>query len=137
MMLLTISYWLWHPYKIIEFKSFCTIEDLYGEIRNVDMCVVNNVVKRGEYLNVKINYTKYINLVASDTIIELVNDRYITLVTKEQANLPCGNHEKTLSIYIPQNIWPGRYHLSMTRIYKPNPIRTIIIKIESNQFEVK
>jgi len=133
-LLVQLAVWMWYPYNIIEFTKLCCNPDgstFEGLVLNED-----KKVKKGNFLHVQIEYNKKINIPTSKITRELMNDRYVTLVTHDTSFFPPGCQKKTLLIYIPENMWPGTYRLSNTFQYHPNPIRTINVKWESEWFEV-
>jgi hypothetical protein len=89
-------------------------------------------VKKGGWVDFEYKYSKFKEI--SGTISRmLVNDRIVPLTSTECAVLPPGiNQSKILSVYIPENMFPGRYYL-VTSIKYPigdNRIETVTYKTE-------
>lgn len=133
-LLVQTTWWIWYPYDIVDFEKHCCNED--GSYYNGVILNENKKVKRGETLHIKIKFNKKYDLPAYHIIRQLVNDRYVTLVCNDSGTLSPGNQIKTFSIFIPYNIWPGKYRLVNTFVYHPNPFRTINEGWSSEWFEV-
>jgi len=129
-----ICWWFYYPYDIIEFTNHCCTED--GSYYQGIVLNEGRKVRRGEMLTIKLEFIKNYDLPARYVTRTLANDRYITLVNNAGGTLQKGKHTKTFNIFIPLNIWPGRYRLENTFSYNPNPFRTINEKWVSEWFEV-
>jgi hypothetical protein len=132
--LLQTAWWIWYPYDIVRFEEFCCSED--GSYFNGFVLNENKTVKRGDVLHVKIKFNKKYDLTAYNVVRQLVNDRYITLVCNDAGTLPMGEQEKIFSIFIPLNIFPGKYKLINNFVYHPNIFRTVPETWISEWFEV-
>ena len=92
-------------------------------------------VKRGDFLEVEYHYSKYHNIAGVISRM-LVNDRIVHL-TCDSASLPIGeDQKKILRIYIPTNIFPGRYKLVTHITYPLNGDRKEYYSWVSEWFEV-
>jgi hypothetical protein len=132
--LVQTAWWIWYPYDIVDFESYCCNED--GSYFNGIVLNDNKQVKRGESVHILLSFNKKYDLVAYNVVRELVNDRFITLVCNDKGTLNVGKQDKTFTIFIPYNVWPGKYRLINNFVYRPNPFREIQEKWVSDWFEV-
>lgn len=115
------NYW---PIKIIE--------------HNFDVAKVLNPdhkVKRGDWLEFEYKYSKYRD-VAAVVSRSFVNDRIVHLTCDVGALEPGLDQTKIHRIYVPNNMWPGRYKLVTHLAYHINDYRTVNVSYETEWFEV-
>jgi hypothetical protein len=119
---LLLSYWLLYPYKPIEFK-------------NTPFPVFNSPIHRGEQLVLVVNYNKRTNLPA-EVASQFMNDVVVS-VPSVIRNLPSGSHvTKVVDVAVPFCLTSDKYFLRQTLTYKVNPIREIVVVVDSQPFEV-
>jgi hypothetical protein len=119
-----IFWWIYYPVNVVDFYNEpCPILNTDGK------------VKRGEYVEFLVDYRKFLNLPAQISR-SLVNDRVITL-TCESGSQRQGNRKETVvRVFVPKNVWLGKYKLITTMTYKPNPLREVQESYETDWFEV-
>jgi hypothetical protein len=119
--LILIIYWLVYPYKPIEMKS--------------PVKVLNSPVKAGEAVHFELEFCKYMDIEAETTKV-LVNDYIIPYpTTSGKGKLGC---QKMISSShtVPDYVSAGTYKIMLTTTYKVNPIRTVQVDYETEEFEV-
>ena len=92
-------------------------------------------VKRGGYLEFEYKFSKYKDLAAIVSR-SFVNDRIVHLTCDVGALEPGLNQKKVHRIYVPQNMFPGRYKLVTHLNYKINDNRQENVSYETEWFEV-
>jgi hypothetical protein len=126
-----VFYWSLYPYKIIEVKE-------PAKIVGPKMIMMNGsatpAVKRGEILTYKMEYTKFMPITAKVRR-QLVNDRSICLM-EGAGQAKMGRNSVLIDVFIPLNIFPGRYKLQTFYEYEVNPIRTIKYEYDTEWFEI-
>jgi hypothetical protein len=120
-----IAWWMYYPVNVVDFfNEPCPILNPDGK------------VKRGEYLEFSVEYKKFINYPAQVSR-SLVNDRVVTLTCETGSLKPNnGKHKTNIRVFIPLNVFPGKYKLITTMTYQVNPLRHIIESYETDWFEV-
>jgi hypothetical protein len=118
------SVWTLYPYKTIKFND--PVLPILNE---------NHQVKSGGYLLIKLDYCKYTNeipLVSRTFADGVLYDVAPTPVSQK----PIGCAIITLQIYVPKGLPLGEYTLKNTYHYKPNPVRTVNIAIDTEKFTI-
>jgi hypothetical protein len=120
-----IVWWLYYPVNIVDFYNEpCPILNDGGK------------VKRGEYLEYMVTYKKFVNIPAQVSR-SLINDRVVALTCETGALKPnSGKHNTIIRVFIPFNVFPGKYKLVTNMTYHVNPLRSIIESYETDWFEV-
>jgi hypothetical protein len=121
-MVLTVAYWSLKNYNVIEVQQ-------PAQILNKD-----KIVRRGEIVSYKMIYQKHVNITARVRR-QLENDRSICLM-EGAGQAKMGMNNTTIDVFVPLNIFPGRYRLHTFYEYEVNPIRTIKYDYYTEWFEV-
>lgn len=118
------AYTMIFPTKVIDYHF------TQAQVMNQD-----KRVKRGEFLEFEFLYSKYVDC---QGIISrsLVNDRIVHLTEEKGATPPGLNQRKMISVYIPTNIFPGRYRMVTNVRFPVRSNRDISTKYETEWFEV-
>lgn len=126
--LLQVAYWLHYPVNVVDFY-------------NIPAKVLNEkkTVARGEFLEYEVEFQKFENIPAHRITRSLLNDRIVTLTYCESGSLPSSNkRQKTIvRVFIPKNVWPGKYYLKTDMCYSVNPLRDFHETYETEWFTVK
>lgn len=103
---------------------------------NVDRIskVLTPKVKVGEYVHIKTNYCKYMDLIATIHV-SFVNGVVISL-PEQTSNVPLGCHEIERKFRVPPEILPGTYRIDRDFFYKINFFQTQIVHNTTETFEV-
>ena len=120
-MILIGSYWLFYPYKILEFS-----DPVFP--------VLTKTVKAGEQVQYRARYCKYMPI--GFTVTRKFIDGIIYTVPSVESNNPTGCHDNVVYIEVPKNIPAGEFTLEMLYRVKINPIRTIDIIMNTEKFNV-
>ena len=114
-------FWAVWPYRTLELKD-------------TKFPVLTPKVKQGGKLVYQSKYCKYINLTAtvSRSFINGVIFNTPSMITDRTV----GCHTVTPLMNVPPELLPGKYRVQVIYIYEVNPIRTITIKHETEDFEV-
>ena len=114
-------FWMVYPYKTIEFKD----EKFY---------VSTKEVKQGDAIKFVARYCKYTHLPAL-VARSFMNDIFyaIPYVT---TNRPTGCDDSVIAVKVPQELPAGTYYLKTRYIYQVNPIRTIVVEMNTDDFTV-
>lgn len=118
----TLGFWLIYPYTPITVESPILITN------------PNKQVKAGEELVYKITYEKKMDIHGILTR-KLINEFKIDLADSPAAS-PVGKDSDKVPIPIPRGADPGKYRLWWSATYKVNPIRTVTVSAESEEFEI-
>lgn len=121
-LLILLIYWSAYPYKLIDFEK-------------EPFKVSTKQVKAGGTLIYKVPFCKYTPIRPSITRVFSNDILYTQPVVTAIAN-PLGCHTNNIQAYVPKELPPGIYHLNTIYRYQVNPIRTIDISTETEQFEV-
>ena len=116
-----VFYWLVYPYKVIEIK-----DPIFP--------VMNKVVKQGTILIFTSNNCKYMNIIAKTSRIFV--DDLMHYVPQTTSNVRKGCGKINISVIVPETLPSGKYHLQNIYEYKVNPIRTITIIKDTEEFLV-
>lgn len=117
----TIGFWLFFPYKTTVFKDSI-------------LKVENTKVKAGGDLVYYVDYCKYTDIIPEITKTFVDGIIYVVPPAVSTTKTGCGRNK--IQVTIPQNLPSGVYHLDLTYRYKVNPLRTIDISIETENFTV-
>ena len=117
-----VTYWMIYPYKIIVFN------------RN-EFIITTPVVYQGNFVHYNNDYCKFMDLPARVTRSFINHLIFTTPVVG--VNRPTGCHDFDIAVLIPSELPPGYYQMEMTYQYEVNPIRTITIKENTEEFVVK
>jgi hypothetical protein len=115
------TFWIFYPYKPIA-------------IHKISILNLDKKVLAGDYIVYQMDYTKYVDLDGAMTR-KLVNEFIIDLTDTITTN-PVGTGVNRMIIPIPKYADPGKYKLRFTITYKVNPIRSVTIDAESEEFIV-
>jgi len=120
----SLAYWLYYPYKVAEIKSPAR--------------VITKVVKAGNILEYELDavvYEEYpiveIRRIASNGI------DYIMTTTRPPVPTPGVIRQTVSSNIIPETLPPSTYVLRFEAIHKVNPLRTVSVRWETEEFEVE
>ncbi len=118
-MLLLFGYWYNYPYKTLVFNDSV-------------FPVITKTVKQGGTLKYTSKYCKFVRLPAV-TSRSFAND--LVFSTPEMTtDRESGCHTIIVAVPIPRELPGGKYHLENTYTYRVNPIRTIVIKHNTEDF---
>lgn len=121
-MLCIFFFWSFYPYRTIEWKT-----DKFP--------VKTKVIKRGDSLIFVSDYCKYVELSAVVSR-SFVNDfSYTTTPVTTYAKKGC--NKMKVVVTIPKELPAGRYYIHNKFSYKVNPIRTITLVHDSEEFIVE
>ncbi len=118
---LFIAFWLTYPYKPLEV--------------NGDAQVLQKEVKAGETLIYRLDFCKNMDLPVT------INRRFVdglvyTLPEFSTHNNKVGCKVQDILLDVPVTLPEGTYHFHTEFSYKVNPIRTVTILVESNEFDI-
>jgi hypothetical protein len=120
-----IVWWTYFPINVVDFFN--------------EPCPILNPdsrVRKGEFLEFVVEYQKFMNYPALVSR-SLVNDRVVTLTCETGALKPNnGRHRTIIRVFIPLNVFPGKYKLVTIMNYQVNPLRNILESYETDWFEV-
>jgi hypothetical protein len=122
-----VGYWLWWPYVPLTITPLTD----KGAIKIMNP---GKQVKAGDDLIYKISYEKKMQIHGVLTR-KLVNT-YKHDLRESITTAPIGKDNDVVPIPIPKMAEPGIYNLWWSVAYKVNPLRTVIVSAESEQFEV-
>lgn len=121
LLMMWVGYSLFYPFKTIELQDKL-------------IPVIIKQVHAGEKLQVKYNFTKFtdeqaeINITLVNHVILNLNPYYLSLVS--------GEYHKIGFIEIPSFSPLGTYHAIVNIKYKINPLRTISLDFQTEDFQV-
>jgi hypothetical protein len=121
-LLIVFVWWTVYPYNPITIESPIKIMN------------PGKVVRAGDLLVYKIKYEKKMNVYGMLKR-KLINSYKIDLADSV-ATAPAGKDCDQVKISIPRFADPGVYYLWWSASYQVNPLRTIIVSVESEKFEV-
>jgi hypothetical protein len=114
-------FWEFYPYKVLVF--------------NTPLFILNKkTIKAGQNLTYTSNYCKYIDLPA--TVGRVFSNDLIFSTPAQSSNRPMGCHSITVAVIVPHELPPGKYRLENVYEFKVNPIRTIVVKENTEEFNV-
>jgi hypothetical protein len=116
-----ILFWLLYPYNILVFKEG-------------NGTVLNTQVKNGGYLQILQIRCK--NIAIPGVIDRQFIDGIVYQVPTFTTNRSIGCTNTIEYVYVPKALPEGTYHIDNTITYKPNPIRTVIYTVRTNNFTV-
>ena len=119
-MMVLFLYWLIWPVDVLEVER---------------PLVILNEPAAGCNIILQFDFNKKMDIIG-DATIKLVNDYIITLSEKTVSQQIGVNHKK-LIYTIPPNTPPGKYYMDFAVTYKVNPIRQVVERFSSEQFEIK
>ena len=120
-LVLLFSYWLIYPYKPLEVKE--PIE------------IINHTIQSGDNVLYEIEYCK--NMDIPVTIRRRFVDGlvyHIPEFTTQMNDMGC--REQIIAIEVPKKLPPGEYKLYTEFVYHVNPIRDVVVKVDSENFIV-
>jgi hypothetical protein len=120
--IITAGYWLLYPYNPIAFN-------------NLPFKVVNKTVKTGDTLIYIVDYCKY-NTLIPDARKTFVDQIIYSIPAEAALAKETGCHIINIQINVPTNLPPGSYVLKITYYYQVNPIRTVDVSVQTEQFNV-
>ena len=116
-----VIYWLTYPYNPLVFNDF-------------EFPIINKVIHQGDMIYYRSNYCKYMNLPALVTRTFANDILYVTPSTV--TNRPMGCNVITIGVSVPHELPIGSYQIKMRYDFRVNPIRTITILENTEEFEV-
>lgn len=120
-LMLLVGFWMLYPYKTLTFKT-----SKYP--------VLNRSVVSGTSLSFISDYCKYIDLTAT-TSREFV-DGVIYPVPETITNREKGCKNVIVTVPVPQELPSGKFHLLIHYVYRVNPLRTIVVNHETEEFNI-
>jgi hypothetical protein len=118
---LMLTFWMVYPYNPIVFNE-------------AEFPVAAKQIKQGDMLFYTTDYCKYTTLPARVTRSFINSIIYVTPTTI--TNRPTGCHVIVIGTLVPKELPLGMYYAEMSYQYQVNPIRTITIKVKTEEFEV-
>jgi hypothetical protein len=116
-----IFYWTVRPYSPLTFTS--------------EPLLINETnVKSGSHISTDVEFCKDTDAPA-DLIISFV-DGFVYNTPPTISNFPKGCHKVQYYVYVPRGIPEGIYHIKAVFRYEVNPIRTVDIEVQSEEFAV-
>ena len=113
--------WMTFPYKTITFVS-------------PTFKILTPTVKQGQLVKFVNNSCKHINLPATTT--RIFQNDLIYYLPETKTDAPVGCHNDIISVKIPDELPPGHYFIKNMYQYQVNPIRTISITHDTEDFLV-
>ena len=116
------TYWLVYPYDVITVESPIKIMN------------TGRMVEPGGMLVYKISYNKKMNIngIVSRKIVNTFKIDYKDTL----ATAPIGKDSDEILLPVPMFSMPGEHYLFWSASYKVNPLRTIVVTVESERFFV-
>lgn len=114
-------FWLNYPYRIIEFDSDKFSVDRY-------------YVRQGQVIVFDSNYCKYTDLSAG--VYRIFKNDIIFHTPKMIGNIKKGCSSVSVAVPIPKELPPGEYVIENVYEYQVNPIRSIVIRHDTEPFYV-
>lgn len=114
-------YWMVYPYKTTEFTSPYKVKE--------------KTVPRGGYVFYDVPYCKYTELIP-DISKSFIDGVLYTIPPAVGAKIPLGCHTMTVQTYVPKALVPGNYIIQINYKYKVNPLRTIQVATQTEEFAV-
>lgn len=118
---LLVCFWLFYPYKDFYFLT-------------PKFTVANKVVHQGGVVTYTSHYCKNFEHVIA--VSRTFENKLIFVTPAIINNRPKGCHTIQVEVPVPEELPVGVYHLSNVFRYDPNPIRTITIVQNTEDFEV-
>lgn len=115
-----ISYWSFFPYNPLVINTYR---------------VQQKTVKSGSHMTYEIDFCK--NMALSAEVTRSFVNGIVFNTDTITINNPAGCKTNFVSIQVPQEIPSGVYRLRSTWVYKVNPIRDIVITMDTNTFEIE
>lgn len=120
-------------YLYVQYRPLKIIEHHFTEAEVLNK---NKEVKRGEFLLINYKFSKYMDIAGVISRM-LVNDRGVPLTNSECALLQVGkNQTKVLRVFIPENMFPGKYYLVTSIRYPITSDRAETVSYRTEWFEV-
>lgn len=120
--LLLVGYYVYcvtWPYHVVDIKHAYADHDVY---------------KVGDDLHYTISYCKYIDV--GGTVFSELADGVIYNLKGTVSNAPVGCGEKIMSVGRVPDVPAGKYRIVTTAVYQVNPFRQIIVKYQTDEFEI-
>ncbi len=121
LLIFIVGFWLLYPYKPLVLNT-------------PKFKVLTPIVKQGGVLQYVSDYCKYMKLSATTTR-SFVNG-IIYNVPSIDTNRPCGCFKTTFQVDIPKELPVGKFYMHLIYKYKVNPIRTIVVEQNTEEFTV-
>lgn len=115
------GYWLLWPYKIL------TETDKYARVSPT-------ILKPGDPVIIAVHVCKHYDL--PEFISRELIDGFVYTLPSVQMFYPIGCRDINVWVPIPVNTPPGVYRMAITSEFRPNPLRSVYYRWETNQFEV-
>lgn len=119
--LLYVMYLILYPFKTVEFKDN-------------RFPVLTKQVKQGKEMIFVSSYCKYVDLPATVSRAFINDFAYATETTITYAKKGCNTMK--VVVYVPKELPLGKYYLHNKFVYQVNPLRTITLVHDSEEFEV-
>lgn len=107
------------PYKIVEFENLEVPAVVY---REQEAAYINHFCK---FREITVNIIVTVEDGRTYQLFSLIN------------NVSPGCVDNVRAFTIPEYLPPGIYRIHFTAVYHPNPFRTIVKEVYSNEFELK
>jgi hypothetical protein len=118
---LLVSYWLIWPYEVLTVVAPATM--------------TRDTYTAGDYAPYRLQYAKHMDVVGqlSRALVDGVRINYPTIRTRlpEGSGTVCVN-DLRIPLYVPA----GRYHFEVTAEYQVNPLRTVTVTYDTEEFDV-
>ena len=121
MTVLTILFWLTYPYKPLVFNDSV-------------FPIKNKIVRQGGTLTYVSDYCKNTNL--SAVITRTFTNGLVFIVPAVTSYRPVGCQVINVVVSIPVELPPGKYFLQNLYSYQVNPLRTVVVAHNTEEFEV-
>jgi hypothetical protein len=118
---LFVAYWLIYPYKPL--------------VVNGDAQVLQDKVKAGDSLIYRLDFCKNMDLPVTIRR-RFVDGLVYTLPEFTTHNNKIGCKVQDILLEVPETLPDGEYFFYTEFVYKVNPIRSVIVEVESNSFRV-
>ena len=115
--ILALMFW---PYKTLTFEQ--------------PVKVLTPIVKAGTPVTLEIHYCKYTNMTA--TVGTKIVNEVVTTLPDMTVNNPPGCRIMKSQILIPFYMDPGIHYIERKIIYRPNPVREIMVSYRTENFVV-
>ena len=123
LLILLVIYWLIYPYKTVKFS--------YPKFPVLNK---NRTIKRGDNLFYQVDYCKYVDL--PSLVTKAFSNDIVFFVPETTGNSPTGCHSVNIQMQVPADLPMGDFHVMLTYTYQVNPIRSVTVRQETEEFKV-
>lgn len=119
-LIILVNYWLFYPYKVIEFKNL--------------PFPIQSTVERGQFISYDVEFCKFID--SGAVVTRSFVDGIIYTVPDIVTNQKKGCRTNKIEVYVSKTLSPGDYFIKGVYKYKVNPIREIFVTTTTQHFTI-